>query len=116
MMFGKNNNTKFIMTESGKKTKFGREIPINTSVSYEENDGMVVPVVWHLGPAICGHCKSFKSLSLQALYKHMKNKHTDEIKEHQFNVKRYTINNPVDLKDILAPYRFFLNSCHRPQQ
>ena len=40
---------------------------------------MMVPVVWNYGPAYCGYCENHRSVSFQALYKHMRDYHRKEV-------------------------------------
>ena len=93
----------------------GRKVPMNTSVSYQVDDGMLVPVVWHLGPVYCGYCANFKSLSLQSLTKHMQRVHAKEIKEHAREVKRQTLNVPVGEDGLSCTFEFTSDSAKRKQ-
>lgn len=80
--------------KGGKKVLHGRDVPTNTSVSFQIDEGMLVPVVWHLGPVFCGYCANFKSRSWQAVYKHIASQHSEEAKNHEMNVRRETLNFP----------------------
>ena len=52
--------------------------PSLTSVSFFNDEGVPVPVIWDDGPCFCAYCPNrHKSRSFQALYKHMRAKHAD---------------------------------------
>lgn len=63
-----------------RKVVCGRVVPKDTVVSFQVDEGMLVPVVWSLGPAFCGYCK-FKSRTFQSLSKHLQTNHAKEIKD-----------------------------------
>ena len=54
--------------------------PTVAAASFIVADRMVVPVMWDVGPVVCGFC-GHVSQSSQALYKHMRDCHTEEIEE-----------------------------------
>jgi hypothetical protein len=94
---------------------FGRKVPMNTSVSYQVDDGMLVPVIWHLGPVYCGYCANYKSLSLQSLTKHMQRVHAKELKDHAREVKRQTLNVPVGEDGLSLTFEFPSDSVKRKE-
>ena len=53
--------------------------PTVTFVTFRFDEGMMVPVMWDTGPVYCGWCDNHKSASLQALYKHLRANHQDQI-------------------------------------
>lgn len=74
---------------------WGRRVPRDSIVSFQIEQERLIPVLWGFGPAYCAYCENFKSLSFQALYKHMKSIHEKEIADHDFKLRRYTVMNPV---------------------
>ena len=80
----------------GIRTVNGRVEPYNSSFSYEVYKGALVPVVWNLGSVFCGHCRKFKSLSLQAMHKHLESRHEEANKKHDMKVLRKSIYKPAD--------------------
>ena len=76
--------------------------PDSTSFTYRIENGAIVPIVWHLGPAFCAYCEDFKSLSFQALHKHMVQKHKKENDIHEWKVLRKTCAEPVDEEGVVG--------------
>ena len=76
--------------------------PDSTSFSYRIENGAIVPIVWHLGPAFCAYREDFKSLSFQALHKHMVQKHKKENDIHEWKVLRKTCAEPVDEEGVVG--------------
>ena len=80
----------------GTRIVHGRVEPDDSSFSYQVHQGVLVPVVWNLGSVFCGHCQDFKSLSLQAIHKHLKSRHQQATKNHDMKVLRKCVFEPAD--------------------
>ena len=59
----------------------GRERPLQSTISLEICDGLIVPVVWAVDTWICAYCR-MQSKCPQALHKHMRTKHMIDMRIH----------------------------------
>lgn len=78
-MDGDNDGVKGKGNENDKIGESPNPRPTVTFVTFRFDGGMMVPAMWDTGPVYCGWCKNHKSASMQALYKHLRASHENEI-------------------------------------
>ena len=72
---------------SADATENGRDTPDLCPISFRYEKGVLVPVIWCMGPVDCGHC-GFKSRSYQGLQKHLHAVHQDDMAEYEQKINR----------------------------
>ena len=56
------------------------QMPTIVTVSFFNDEGVMMPVVWSDGPCICPYCPNrHRSRSFQAMHKHLRDKHSESV-------------------------------------
>lgn len=67
------------------------DTPKIVTVSFFNNEGVMIPVVWCDGPCMCPYCPDrHMSRSFQAMYKHLRVKHSDHVAKFERARNQYT--------------------------